>query len=229
VNSVPGFDNRRLYFDRIIFSPVDGFPINQSLVVNTTSAVNCCIACQNTPFCAGSFFVPYTRSCHLQLTQAAPVSSVPSLPSAGLTPPFPLPSSNTSLPYPLASGAPYPAGNNTVALFPMGTGLVPSGISTLMPSATLISNSSDGGMSILPISEPPAPGTFDQPGAGTCSAGSLSLWWGTAYGSPEFPTNYAVSVSNGPCGRMTIGFMPQVPAMQSDFNQTMERRWIAIS
>lgn len=229
MSNVPGFDNRPLYFDRIVFTPVEGYPVANSLVVNTTSAVNCCIACQNTPFCAGSFYAPSIRACHLQLTQAAAVSSIPSLPSASLTPPFPLPSSNTSLPYPTASGAPYPAGNDTIALFPTATGLLPSGFSTLMPSATPVSSTMEGGMSILPVAEAPVTGTFDQPGAGTCSAGSLSLYLGKAYGQSDFPADYALSVSNGPCGRLSIDFEAQEPVSEGDLEMAVERRWVAIS
>ncbi|KAF3046202.1 hypothetical protein E8E11_008605 [Didymella keratinophila] len=229
VSSVPGFSNGPLYFDRIVFTPVDGFPIANSLVVNTTNAVNCCIACQNTPFCAGSFYAPSIRACHLQLTQAAPTSSVPTLPSANLTPPYPLPSSNTSLPYPIASGAPYPAGNDTIALFPTASGLLASGYSTPLPVATPISNATDGGMSILPIVEPPVTGTFDQPGAGTCSAGSMSLYLGKVYGQSEFPADVALSVSNGPCGRMVVDFDPQPSISAGDLPQAVARRWIAIS
>ncbi|KAF1933709.1 uncharacterized protein M421DRAFT_1082 [Didymella exigua CBS 183.55] len=227
VSNVPGFDNRPLFFDRIVFIPVDGFPIANSLVVNTTSAVNCCIACQNTPFCAGSFYAPSIRACHLQLTQAAPVASVPSLPSASMTPPFPLPSSNTSLPYLTASGAPYPAGNGSIALYPTATGRLPSGYSTLIPTATPISSS--GGMSILPIAEAPVPGTVNQPGAGTCSAGSMSLYLGKVYGQSNFPADVAMSVSNGPCGRMSIDFEPQPAVEEGELGQAVERRWIAIS
>ncbi|KAF3042084.1 hypothetical protein E8E12_000312 [Didymella heteroderae] len=229
VSNVPGFNDRRLYFDRIVFTPIDGFPIANSLVVNTTNAVNCCIACQNTPFCAGSFYAPSIRACHLQLTQAAPTSSGPTLPSTTLTPPFPLPSSNTSLPYPTASGAPYPAGNDTLALFPTASGLLASGYSTLIPSATPIPSSTDGGMSILPIAETPVTGTFDQPGAGTCSAGSMSLYVGKVYGQSDFPAEYALSVSNGPCGRMVVDFDPVAPVSVGDLPQAMARRWIAIS
>lgn len=233
MSNVPSFDNRPLWFDRIVFTPVDGFPIANSLVVNTTNAVNCCIACQNTPFCAGSFYAPSIRACHLQLTQAAPTSSVPTLPSATLTPPFPLPSSNTSLPYPTASGAPYPAGNDTLPLFPTASGILPSGYVpsgyTAVPSATPISSSSSGGMSILPIAEAPVTGTFDQPGAGTCSAGSMSLYLGKVYGQSDFPADYAMSVSNGPCGRMSIDFEAVAPVSPGELSQAVARRWIAIS
>ncbi|KAF2624025.1 hypothetical protein BU25DRAFT_493927 [Macroventuria anomochaeta] len=214
VNNVLGFDNQPIYFDRIVFNSPEGFSIANSLVVNTTSAINCCIACQNMAFCAGSFYTPSIRACHLQLAQAAP--SVPSLPASSSIPPFPLPSSNTSLPYPTASGAPYPTGNDTAALFPTATGLIPSGFSTLVPSATPISSSSKGGMSTLPISEPASTGTFDAPGAGTCSAGSKSLYLGMIRGQSGFPEDVAISFSNGPCGRMSVDFEEVAPMTTSE-------------
>lgn len=225
MSSVPGFDNRPLYFDRIVFTPIDGFPVANTLVVNTTSAERCCIACQNTPFCAGSFYAPSIPACHLQLTEAAP--TLPSLPSESLTPPFPLPSSNTSLPYPIATGVPYPAGNDSMALLATATGLFPSGFSTPILSATPIPSS--GGMSILPVAESPATGTFGQPGAGTCSIGSMSLYLGKVYGQSEFPADVALRVSNGPCGRMSIDFEPQMAVGDDELTPLVERRWIAIS
>lgn len=98
-----------------------------------------------------------------------------------------------------------------------------------MPRATPIVNSTDGGMSILPIAESPVTGTFDQPGAGTCSAGSMSLYLGKVYGQSDFPADVALSVSNGPCGRMSIDFEPQPSVSASDLPQAVARRWIAIS
>jgi hypothetical protein len=114
-----------------------------------------------------------------------------------------------------------------MALFPTASGLLASGHSTSPPSATSISNATDGGMSILPIAETPVTGTFDQPGAGTCSVGSLYL--GKVYGQSDFPANVALSVSNGPCGRMSVEFEPQPSINAGDLPQAMARRWIAIS
>lgn len=207
MNNVIGDDFQPLYFDRYVFANPEGFKIANTKVVNTTSAVNCCIVCQNTEFCAGTFYVPSERECHVLLTQAAPTSSIPSLPGSTSLPPFPLPSSNTSLPYPTASGAPYPAGNDTTAAFPtVASGMLPSGFSTLIPIATPISSSAEGSMSIQPIVESPLTGTFDRPGAGTCSAGSLSLFIGKAYGRVGFNPDDAIVISNGGCGRHSVDF-----------------------
>ncbi|KAF9694929.1 hypothetical protein EKO04_006866 [Ascochyta lentis] len=214
VSNVPGFDNEQIYFDRIVFRPTEGYPVANSLVVNTTSAINCCIACQNQPFCAGSFYAPSRMACHLQLTQAAPAPAPPSLPA---------PSSNSSLSFPTASGAPYPIpGNETLFLYPTASGMVPSGMSTMMPIATPIYTDDD--MSILPISEPASTGTPSNPGSGTCSIGSLSLYLGVIRGQNFFPEDVALSFSNGPCGRMSIDFEAVTP----ETNDVIARRMVSI-
>jgi len=48
VNSVPGMTGEDIVFNRVIYRPSEGFPIENELIVNTTSAENCCISCQNT-------------------------------------------------------------------------------------------------------------------------------------------------------------------------------------
>lgn len=48
VNSIIDVNGKPLYFDRVIYPTHQGFPINLALSINTTSAINCCIACQNT-------------------------------------------------------------------------------------------------------------------------------------------------------------------------------------
>jgi hypothetical protein len=48
VSSVEGTTGMQLIFDRVIYRPSEGFPAANELIVNTTSAQNCCIACQNT-------------------------------------------------------------------------------------------------------------------------------------------------------------------------------------
>jgi hypothetical protein len=200
------FNNDTLYFDRVIFRPDEGFPIANSLVLNTTSDVNCCIACQNQPFCAGSFYAPSRQACHLQLTQAAPAPASPPLSASSLLP-YPLSSSNISQPYPTASGAPYPIpGNATAGLFPTASGIMPSGLVTLPSTASPIVAKRQ--VSILPISEPASTGTLSNPGSGTCSVGSMSLYLGTVQGQTDFPKDYAASFSNGPCGRLSIDFKP---------------------
>ncbi|KAF2750308.1 hypothetical protein M011DRAFT_456213 [Sporormia fimetaria CBS 119925] len=98
VNSIPSTNGSRLNFDRVVYRPLEGFPIANELVVNTTNAVNCCGACQETPNCAGSFYVPSIRECHLRLTERAS-----------------LPSGNSTLPsLPSGSGAPFANGTTTL-------------------------------------------------------------------------------------------------------------------
>src|SRR4051794_28594723 len=48
VNMVPGMTGEDIEFNRVLYRPAEGFPIENELIVNTTSAENCCIACQNT-------------------------------------------------------------------------------------------------------------------------------------------------------------------------------------
>ncbi|KAF2031360.1 hypothetical protein EK21DRAFT_99736 [Setomelanomma holmii] len=104
VNSVTGAIGNTLIFDSVIYRPAQGFPIENELILNATSAENCCIACQNTAYCAGSFYVP----------------------------------SNPD----------------------------------------------------------------------TCPAGSLSLYLGTIEGQEDFPFEYALSFSNGRCGRFSVWPIP---------------------
>lgn len=159
-----------MVFDRVIYRNDTGFPIENELVVNTTNAVNCCIACQNTvsplipffslcfsslhppltsaqPKCAGSFYAPGDSECHLRLTEPW-TPYPPSLPSA---------SASSYLP------------SGTGALYPISTGTA---------------------------------------GTGTCSKGSLGLYLGTIRGQTKFPKEYALSFSNGPCGRFSVSPVP---------------------
>jgi hypothetical protein len=48
VNRIRDVNGKSIFFDRVIYRPAEGFPIENGLVVNTTSAVNCCVACQTT-------------------------------------------------------------------------------------------------------------------------------------------------------------------------------------
>ncbi|KAF2819178.1 hypothetical protein CC86DRAFT_432236 [Ophiobolus disseminans] len=97
VNSVPGMTGEDIVFNCVIYRPSEGFPVENELVVNTTSAENCCIACQNTAYCAGSFFVPSELECHLRLTQAP---ALPQLPA-----PFSYGNGSSYAAYPTASNA----------------------------------------------------------------------------------------------------------------------------
>lgn len=48
VNSVCGMTDEDIVFNRVIYRPSEGFPLEDELITNTTSAENCCIAYQNT-------------------------------------------------------------------------------------------------------------------------------------------------------------------------------------
>ncbi|KAF2012436.1 hypothetical protein BU24DRAFT_252429 [Aaosphaeria arxii CBS 175.79] len=86
VDHITDRDGNRMNFDRIAFRPAQGFPIENELVTNTVNAVNCCIACQNSPNCAGSFFVPSRQECHLRFTVAPVLNATsPLIPGGNVT------------------------------------------------------------------------------------------------------------------------------------------------
>lgn len=60
VYALEGYDgNNALIFDRILFRPDIGFPVQNELVVNTTSGTKCCIACHTTVGCICSLLSYY--------------------------------------------------------------------------------------------------------------------------------------------------------------------------
>ncbi|KAF1833273.1 hypothetical protein BDW02DRAFT_570255 [Decorospora gaudefroyi] len=42
----------------------------------------------------------------------------------------------------------------------------------------------------------------------TCASGSMSLYLGTIQGEEDFPSEYALAFSNGPCGRLSVWPLP---------------------
>ncbi|KAF1851199.1 uncharacterized protein K460DRAFT_382686 [Cucurbitaria berberidis CBS 394.84] len=178
VDHITDFNGNTLIFDRVIYRPTQGFPIENELVVNTTSSTNCCIACQTTPFCAGSFFVPSEQECHLRLTQP-PAASIPALPAPSTYP------SGGLYGYGYGSNATYPTAYAT------GSGMMrPTGASSGVPFPV----ATGGG--VAPV------------GNGTCAIGSLSLYLGTIQGQEDFPIEFALAFSNGPCGRLSVWPIP---------------------
>ncbi|KAI8940616.1 hypothetical protein NX059_001888 [Plenodomus lindquistii] len=180
VNSIIDYDGNLLVFDRVTYRPAQGWPIENELVVDKTSGVDCCIACQTTPNCAGSFHVPSMQQCHLRLTQ--PPAALPIAGNTSLPLPF-LPSASSALPYAtLNSTYGYPtASGSGLSLIPSGIVAVPLPLplSTGTPSPIRNSNT-------------------------TCGMGSLSTYLGTIQGQEDFPIQYALAFSNGPCGRMSV-------------------------
>ncbi len=84
-------------------------------------------------------------------------------------------------------------------------------------------------MTILPVSAEPSSGTIQNPGAGTCSAGSMSMYVGKVYGQPGFPEDVALYVSNGPCGRMSLDFDGAAPVTQEELTPLgpmIQRRFV---
>ncbi|KAH7338523.1 hypothetical protein BKA66DRAFT_479721 [Pyrenochaeta sp. MPI-SDFR-AT-0127] len=172
VNAIEGYEgNNALIFDRVIFRPAQGFPIENEMVVNTTSGTKCCIACHTTPNCAGSFYAPSAQECHLRLTQ--PPSSVPSLPAPSASP----------------SGAIYLDSYSNSSDHYNATYAYPtaSAVATYQPQPT---------------------GSVVHHSNGTCPAGSLSLYLGAIQGQEDFPREYALAFSNGPCGYLSVWPVP---------------------
>jgi hypothetical protein len=131
------------------------------------------------PFCAGSFFAPSDQQCHLRLTQP-PAPTYPTVPAA--------PYGNSSYrlvnaTYPL--NATYPTGSYTLPLTTAsGVVLLPTGTSPASPLST----------GTAPV--------------GTCARGSRELYLGTITGQIDFPMEYALAMSNGPCGRFSVWPIP---------------------
>ena len=107
----------------------------------------------------------------------------------------PQPSGFANLTFSAAAGAPYPFLNTTY----------PSSFPTLYPSASGIFPTviSSGG-----ISAPVSTANPVQNSNTTCGRGSLSLYLGTIQGQEDFPEQYALSFSNGPCGRLSVWPVP---------------------
>ena len=105
------------------------------------------------------------------------------------------PSGFANLTFPAASGAPYPFLNTTYS----------SSFPTLYPSASGIFPT------VIPSGGVPAPVSTASPlqnSNTTCGRGSLSLYVGTIQGQEDFPEQYALSFSNGPCGRLSVWPVP---------------------
>jgi hypothetical protein len=79
----------------------------------------------------------------------------------------------------------------------------PMGNSTLPPSTA------SGIIVSLPTGTSPASplSTVTKP-AGTCAKGSRELYLGTIMGVSDFPIEYALAMSNGPCGRFSVWPIP---------------------
>jgi hypothetical protein len=102
----------------------------------------------------------------------------------------------TQRPASIAIGSPAPFLNDTTNLLPTGTG---GAIAQLvLPSSTAVP------AIVAPIALVPAVSHSNV----TCGAGSMSQYVGTIQGTPDFPEQYALSFSNGPCGRMSVWPIP---------------------
>ncbi|CBY00807.1 hypothetical protein LEMA_P019370.1 [Plenodomus lingam JN3] len=182
VNSITDRNGNTLIFDRVTYRPAQGFPIENELVVDKTSGRDCCIACQTTANCAGSFFVPSMQQCHLRLTQ--PPSAAP-----------------PALPAPSASAGLFLANGSYPTAYASGSGAL------LAPSSVVATP--------LPLSSVSAVALPLQHSNSTCSAGSLSLYLGTIQGQGDFPIEFALEFSNGPCGRLSVWPIPVDEALDN--------------
>jgi hypothetical protein len=180
-------------FDRVIYRPQEGFPIANELVVNTTSAYNCCGACQETVRPSSPFFL---SSSAFPLLLLHPIPRRPTHVNTDATLTFPSPRQ------PNCAGSFFvpsitqchirltvPANlNATVPTLPSGPG-VPG------PSSGLATGTS--ATAVVPSSTA---------SPGTCDRGSDTLYLGTIRGrSPaELTDEFALWFSNGPCGRFSV-------------------------
>lgn len=57
---------------------------------------------------------------------------------------------------------------------------------------------------------------------GTCGLGSLSLFLGTIRGQEDFPSEFALVFSNGPCGRLNVWPIP----VEEEIDETEQRKMI---
>ncbi|KAL6704618.1 hypothetical protein ACN47E_008015 [Coniothyrium glycines] len=182
VNHVTDFDGNTLVFTRVLYRPAEGLPMNTELVVNTTSPVNCCIACQTTSNCAGSFYVPSRGNCHIRLTQPSPSTNT------------------TDSAFP--TGLPAPPTNSTHGLYSLatGTGLPHPPLSTTPVTATLLSPYNASASHATSLYTPPSNSNA------TCSQGGRSLYMGAIQGFEDyrFPIDKALFFSNGPCGYFSV-------------------------
>jgi hypothetical protein len=130
------------------------------------------------PFCAGSFFAPSDQQCHLRLTRP-PAPTYPTIPAA---------------PYSNSSYHPVNATSPLNATYPTGSYTLPPTTASGVVLATGTSPAS-------PLSTGSAP-------VGTCARGSRELYLGTITGQTDFPIEYALAMSNGPCGRFSVWPIP---------------------
>jgi hypothetical protein len=239
VNHIRDINGQGLFFDCVIYRPAEGFPIENELVVHTTSATNCCIACQTTANCAGSFFAPSDQECHLTYAAARccatcavhiplryrlpvriwsgiPVWSVSvrlRSPQQHSYPPLPHQRPTLRLPLPHAK-----------LLVPLWRSLshskwnrewdvshpVPLRIRPAFGYLPLKPLSLTHGDKCISHRLPLTTATPVQNSNGTCAAGSMSLYLGTIQGQEDFPEEYALVFSNGPCGRFSAWPVPVV-------------------
>lgn len=61
----------------------------------------------------------------------------------------------------------------------------------------------------------PYPTASGSPIVNTCPAGSRSLYLGTIQGQEDFPLEYALVFSNGPCGRLNVWPIPVTPSLDT--------------
>ena len=137
------------------------------------------------PNCAGSFYAPSIRECHLWLTQ----SFTPPSPSPPTLPPYGNYNHSSNISHPTGYSI-HPSGYPTAAPYPTDR----PNATHIYPTGTSISSA------VIPISTSTP--------INTCPAGSLSLYLGTIRGQEDFPEDIALVFSNGPCGRFSISPIP---------------------
>jgi hypothetical protein len=168
------------------------------------------------PYCAGSFWVPSNTECHLRLTQpptpsnhstlaAGQISDGNSTLSVGSEDTNPYGFNGTSWPDVfIFNGTTFingvPSNSTNTTSYPPGT----NSDSPRLPFP--ISYPTASSYPLATGTSPSTPLSTAKPN--TCSKGSLSQYLGTIQGQTDFPIKYALSMSNGPCGRYSVWPVP---------------------
>jgi hypothetical protein len=103
------------------------------------------------------------------------------------------------------------------ATYPMNA-TYPTGNSTLPPTTA-------SGIVTLPTGTSPAsPLSTGSTPVGTCAKGSRELYLGTIMGQTGFPIEYALAMSNGPCGRFSVWPIPVNSTASNSTNGGVQMR-----
>ncbi|KAF2731105.1 hypothetical protein EJ04DRAFT_545379 [Polyplosphaeria fusca] len=75
VNHITDRDGHEIVLNEVVYRPREGFPLANELRSTPDTAIECCVACQKAPNCAGSFYFAHLKQCHLRFTTVAPTAN----------------------------------------------------------------------------------------------------------------------------------------------------------